>query len=76
MDKNNIIRALLIWFLGFIGGIIINKTGLKPEGSKARVGALIGLDILTCTIYSRVVAICSLFFNPEKEKNIGYKKED
>ena len=74
MDKNNVIRGLLVLFLGFIGSIIINHTSLKPEGYKSRTGALLGLGYLTCGIYILVAAICNFTFDPAKEKNIGYKK--
>ena len=76
MDKNKIIRALLKFLLGFIGSFIINKTSLKPEGYKSRTLAHFVLGIVTCRIYDLVAVICEFTFDPAKEKNIGYKKED
>ena len=77
MDKNKIIRALLKFFLPFgIGSFIINKTSLKPEGYKSRTLAHLVLGIVTCRIYDLVAVICEFTFDPAKEKNIGYKKED
>ena len=73
MNTQNIIRALLIWFLGPIGSLIINHSSLKPEGFKSRTIALFLL--LWTGIYPIVVAICNLMFDPNKEKNIGYVKE-
>ena len=76
MDKNNIIRALLKLIPFGIGSLIINKTSLKPEGFKSRTLAHLFLPLVTCGIYHIVAAIAALFFDPTKEKNIGYKKED
>ncbi len=75
MDNKNLARFLLTFFLGWIGSIIINHTDLKPEGYTSRTGAYIFLTIITFGIYGLVAAICNLTFNPEKEKNIGYKKD-
>lgn len=75
MDNNNLIRFLLTFFLGFIGSLIINHTSLKPAGYTSRTGAYFFLAYLTFGIYPLVAAICNLFFDPNKEKNIGYKKD-
>ncbi len=75
MDNNNIIRFLLTFFLGWIGSIIINHTSLKPEGYTSRTLAYLFLTYLTLGIYPLVASICNLFFDPAKEKNIGYKKD-
>ncbi len=73
-DNNKIIRFLLTFFLGFIGSLIINHTSLKPEGYVSRTGCYILLSLVTLNIYGLVASICNLFFDPAKEKNIGYKK--
>ena len=72
--SDNMKRFLLIFFLGAIGSLIINHSGLKPEGYKSRTLAYIFLGSLTCGIYTIVGAICNLSFDPAKEKNIGYFK--
>ena len=74
MDNKNIIRFLLTFFLGFIGSIIINHSSLKPEGFTSRSWTYFLLAYLTVGIYPLVASICNLFFDPAKEKNIGYKK--
>lgn len=74
-DNNNVARFLLIFFLGWIGSIIINHTTLKPEGYTSRTLAHLFLGTITCGIYSLVAAICNLLFDPEKPNNIGYKKD-
>lgn len=74
-DNKNLIRFLLTFFLGFIGSIIINHTSLKPEGWTSRSWAYFLLAYLTFGIYPLVACICNLFFDPSKEKNIGYKKD-
>jgi hypothetical protein len=75
MDNNNIVRFILTFFLGWIGSIIINHTSLKPEGYTSRTLAYFVLAYLTFGIYPLVASICNLFFDPAKEKNIGYIKE-
>jgi hypothetical protein len=70
-----IVRGLLIWFLWFIGSLIINHSSLKPQGWKSRTAGLIGWGILTFGIYVLVVAICQLIFEPKSSSNIGYIKE-
>ncbi len=75
MDNNNIVRFVLTFFLGWIGSIIINHTSLKPEGYTSRTLAYFVLAYLTFGIYPLVASICNLFFDPAKEKNIGYKKD-
>ncbi len=67
-------RFLLTFFLGWIGSIIINHSGLKPEGYTCRTGAYFWLAFLTLGIYPLVASICNFKFNPANEKNIGYKK--
>ena len=75
MDSKNIIRFLLTFFLGWIGSVIINHTGLKPEGWTSRSWLYWLLSMVTFGIYGLVASICNLFFNPEKAKNFGYKKD-
>lgn len=75
MDTNNIIRFLLTFFLGWIGSLVINHTSLKPEGFKSRTLAYLILSVITFGIYGIVASVCNLFFDPTKEKNIGYIKE-
>ncbi len=75
MDTKNVIRFILTFFLGFIGSIIINHTELKPEGFTSRSWAYFLLSYITFGIYPLVASICNLFFDPSKEKNIGYKKD-
>jgi len=75
MDSNKVVRFLLTFFLGFIGSIIINHSGLKPEGYKSRSLAYFFLSIVTLGIYGLVASICNLSFDPTKDKNIGYIKE-
>ncbi len=74
-DNNNVARFLLTFFLGWIGSLIINCTSLKPAGYKSRTLAYVFLTIITLGIYGLVASICNLTFDPNKEKNIGYKKE-
>ena len=75
MDKNNILRFLLTFLLGFIGSLIINHTELKPEGWKSRTLAYFFLTIVTFGIYQIVASIFNLMFDPNKPSNIGYIKE-
>ena len=75
MDNNNLIRFILTFFLGWIGSLIINHTSFKPEGWTSRTLAYLLLSIVTCGIYGIVASIFNLFFDPNKEKNIGYKKD-
>ena len=75
MDNKNIIRFLLTFFLGFIGSIVINHTNLKPEGYTSRSWMYFILAYLTVGIYPLVASICNLFFDPTKDKNIGYKRD-
>lgn len=75
MNDNNLVRFLLTFFLGWIGSIIINNTSLKPTGFTSRTLAYFFLSIITFGIYGLVASICNLFFDPSKEKNIGYKKD-
>ncbi len=74
-DNNNVIRFILTFFLGWIGSLIINHTSLKPEGYTSRTWAYFLLGIITFSIYPLVASICNIFFDPAKEKNIGYKKD-
>ena len=73
MDSTNLARFLLTFFLGWIGSLIINHTSLKPSGYTSRTGCYIFLTMITFGIYGLVASICNLFFDPSKEKNIGYK---
>lgn len=66
---------LLTFFLGWIGSIIINHTSLKPDGFTSRSLAYFFLSIITFGIYGLVASICNLTFDPNKERNIGYKKD-
>ncbi len=75
MDNNKLVRFLLTFFLGWIGSLIINHTSLKPEGYTSRTWAYFILTYLTMGIYPLVASICNLFFDPTKERNIGYKKD-
>lgn len=75
IDNNNLIRFLLTFFLGWIGSLIINHTGLKPEGWTSRTLAYIILTMVTFGIYGVVASVFNLFFDPNKESNIGYKKD-
>ena len=68
-------RYLLTFFLGWIGSIIINHSGLKPEGYTSRTGAYFWLTPLTLCIYPLVASISNFKFDPAKEKNVGYKKD-
>lgn len=70
----NIVRALLIWFLWFIGSLIINYSPLRPQGHKSRTMAIIFLGIITFGIYVIVVALCNLIFDPNAPRNIGYHR--
>ena len=75
MDNNNLVRFLLTFFLGWIGSLIINHTSLKPAGFTSRTGCYIFLTAITTGIYGLVASICNLMFDPNKERNIGYKKD-
>ena len=75
MKNQNVARFLLTFFLGFIGSIVINPTSLKPEGFTSPTWASVFLSIVTLGIYTLVASICNLTFDPEKEKNIGYRKD-
>lgn len=75
MSNENIIRFLLTFFLGFIGSIIINHTSLKPAGFTSRSWLYFILMYVTFGVYPVVAAVCNLFFDPAKEKNIGYVKD-
>lgn len=75
MNNDNLVRFLLTFFLGWIGSLIINHTSLKPAGYTSRTLAYIFLTIITFGIYAVVASICNLFFDPNKERNIGYKKD-
>ena len=73
--NNNLVRFLLTFFLGWIGSVIINHTGLKPQGFRSRSLAYFFLSIITFGIYGLVASICNLTFDPNKPSNIGYIKE-
>ena len=75
MDSNNVVRFLLTFFLGCIGSIIINHSSLKPAGWKSRSWLYFLLGIVTFGIYDLVASICNFAFDPNKERNIGYKKD-
>ena len=73
--SSNLVRFLLTFFLGWIGSLIINHTGLKPEGFRSRTLAYLFLSMLTCGIYGLVASICNFTFDANKQSNIGYIKE-
>lgn len=75
-ENKNLVRFLLTFFLGWIGSIVINHTDLKPEGYTSRTAAYFFLGIITFGIYDLVASICNLTFDPTKEKNIGYMKDE
>ena len=75
MKDNKLARFLLTLFLGWLGSLIINHTGLKPAGYTSRTWAYFLLTYLTMGIYPLVASICNLFFDPAKERNIVYKKD-
>ena len=72
MDNTKLVRFLLTFFLGWIGSLIINHTSLKPEGFTSKTGWYLIVGYITGGIYILVASICNLFFDPAKEKNIGY----
>ena len=76
MENKNLVRFLLTFFLGWIGSLIINHTEYKPEGYTSRTAAYFVLGIVTFGIYDLVASICNLTFDPAKEKNIGYMKDE
>lgn len=75
MEDNKLVRFLLTFFLGWIGSLVINHTSLKPEGYSCRTAAYFFLTMLTFGIYPLVASICNFSFDPNKERNIGYKKD-
>ena len=74
--EKNLARFLLTFFLGWIGSIIINNSSFKPYGYKSRTLAYFFLSTITFGIYGLVASISNLSFNPAKETNIGYIKEE
>ena len=70
MDMKNIVRAILVWCLGWVGSIIINHTALKPEGWTSR-SWLIAL----IPFYGLISVIGAFLFDPAKESNLGYVKD-
>lgn len=70
MDKKKIIRALLIYFLGWIGSVIINRTTLKPAGWASRSWL-----IYLVPFYNIIAIVGAFLFNPEADKNLGYVKD-
>ncbi len=72
---HKLVRFLLTFFLGWIGSIIINHTEFKPEGYTCRTLAYLFLTMITFGIYQLVASICNFTFDPNKERNIGYKKD-
>ena len=74
MDNNNVVRFLLTFFLGWIGSLIINHSSFKPEGYRSRTFAYFFIGMITFGIYDLVASICNLFFDPTKERNIGYAR--
>ena len=75
MKDNKLARFLLTFFLGWIGSIIINHSGLKPEGYTSRTGCYFFLTGISFGIYGLVASISNFSFDPTKAKNIGYKKD-
>ncbi len=75
-DKNrNLVFFLLLFFLGWIGSLIINYSSLKPNGWKSRTLAHFFFSLLTWGIYSIVVAILALNFDENKASNVGFFRE-
>jgi len=74
-EERRLVYCLLILFLGFIGGIVINNSYLKPEKWRVRTLSLFFLGILTFGIYQIVVAICALTFDANRQHNIGFFEE-
>lgn len=74
-DNERLVRFLLTFFLGCIGSLIINHSGLKPNGFTSRTGAYIFLSLITFGIYGLVASICNFTFDENKDKNIGYKRD-
>lgn len=72
---HKLVRFLLTFFLGWIGSIFINHTEFKPEGYTCRTLAYLFLTMITFGIYQLVASICNFTFDPNKERNIGYKKD-
>lgn len=75
MEDGNIARFLLIFFLGWIGSIIINHTSLKPTGFRSRSWMYFFIGPLTLGIYIIVGMVCNLTFDSSKQSNIGYVRE-
>lgn len=76
LGTENAVRFLLTIFLGLIGSFIINHTTLKPNGWTSRTLEYFILSFLTFGIYPVVAAFCNLVFDPNKQSNIGYKKDE
>lgn len=75
MNNIKIYRAILLFFGGFIGSMIINHTALKPEGWTCCTKFML-LDFITWGLISKIVAIISFIrFDPEKYTNFGYTKD-
>lgn len=74
MEKK-LVRFLLTFFLGWIGSVIINHSGLKPEGFRSRSWAYFFLGMITFGIYDLVASICNFSFDENAQSNIGYVKE-
>ena len=68
------IRFLLTFCLGWIGSFIINHTSLKPEGYTSKTWSYAILGYITCGFYNLIASINNFFFDPNKEKNIGYSQ--
>ena len=75
MEENRVARFLLTFFLGWIGSLIINHSGLKPNGWKSRTLAYLFLGYITLGIYGLVASICNLTFKSDNGSNIGYFKD-
>ena len=74
-DEYKLVRFLLTLFLGFLGSFIINHTDLKPKGYTSRTFSYFIFSYLTFGIYPLVASINNFFFDPKKERNIGYKRD-
>ncbi len=68
-------RFLLVFCLGWIGSYAINHSRLKPQGWKSRTFAYFFLSFLTLGLYSIIVPIYNLVFDPTAATNVGYIKE-
>ncbi|MDI9503953.1 MAG: hypothetical protein QM205_03320 [Bacillota bacterium] len=74
-QNQNLIYFLLLFFLTWIGSLIINYSSLKPNGWKSRTLAHFFLNLLTFGLYSIIVAILALNFDENRATNIGFFRD-